>query len=530
MYILKERENMKPLNNRGISLVEIIVTFTLVMVIVSGLMAIIMNYRLKAQSSFSRLELQTYKNTLTKTIQDDILTYGLSEINNGGSCASATNKNRFSACSNLVFKNGSERILAVSKVEPNNRDSLENKYIYYNDEKYMIQDTIPQKIPSGRQAYDFQSVFLSTDHFVSTDSAFLADGTEVKIFSIDISIEHIDYEEDFGLHIVASNADFLTTNAMAAEFRYTGDVQEYIVPADGTYRIELWGASGGDLEPYVGGKGSYTDGYIALKKNQILYVYVGGQGTNTAVGGYNGGDSLLPGEEAFGSSGGGATDIRLTGGAWNSFDSLKSRIMVAAGGGGANYRNSTSENDKKMYGSGNGGSGGGLWGYAGTSESFASDSVSGYQSHNSYSIGTGGTQVLGGTRKGYNGTSQLISSAIAGGFGKGSSQEQSGGGGGWYTGSRSSHGGAGGGSSYISGHIGCQAISPSATESNITHKANSEYDSYVFTNTVMIDGDGYAWTSTTQPTKKQPMPSNGVTLVENGNTGDGYARITYLGL
>lgn len=33
-------------------------------------------------------------------------------------------------------------------------------------------------------------------------------------------------------------------------------------------------------------------------------------------------------------SGGGATDVRLVGGAWNNFDSLKSRIMVAAGGGG----------------------------------------------------------------------------------------------------------------------------------------------------------------------------------------------------
>ena len=97
---------MKRLNNHGLSLVEIVVTFAIVMAIVSGLMAVIMNYRLRAQNSLSELELQTYKNTLTKEIQDDILSFGISEINQGGSCASSTNKNRFSSCANLVFKNG----------------------------------------------------------------------------------------------------------------------------------------------------------------------------------------------------------------------------------------------------------------------------------------------------------------------------------------------------------------------------------------------------------------------------------------
>ena len=71
---------MKRLNNHGISLVEIVVTFAIVMAIISGLLAIIMNYRLQAQNSFSKLELQTYKNNLTKTIQDDILNFGIGEI------------------------------------------------------------------------------------------------------------------------------------------------------------------------------------------------------------------------------------------------------------------------------------------------------------------------------------------------------------------------------------------------------------------------------------------------------------------
>lgn len=529
MPLLKGEKNMKRLNNHGLSLVEVVVTFAIVMAIISGLMAVIMHYRLRAQNSLSELELQTYKNTLTKAIQDDILTFGIADVNHNGSCTSSTNLNRFSSCANLVFKNGTEKILAVSRMEQDNVESLENKYIYYDDEKYVLNDTIPKKIPTGRHAFDLQTIFISTENFVSSDSTVLADGTEVKIYSIDIPIEHIDYEQDFGLHIVASDADFLTANAMATEFRFASTVQEFVAPADGTYRVELWGASGGNAGPYMGGKGAYTGGYITLKKNQVLYVYVGGQGTNS-TGGYNGGSAVATGQENYGASGGGATDIRLVGGNWDSFDSLKSRIMVAAGGGGANYRNVTSETDQKLYGSGNGGAGGGLWGYEGVSESFQSSDNTSYTSANFHSVGGGGTQVLGGTKNGYNNVPNLVSSAITGGFGSGSTLEQSGGGGGWYTGSQSSNGGAGGGSSYISGHLGCQAINQNSVANSISHRVDSEYDSYVFTNTTMIDGEGYNWASNTQPTQKQSMPNNGVTTINDGNVGDGFARITYLGL
>ena len=68
-------------------------------------------------------------------------------------------------------------------------------------------------------------------------------------------------------------------------------------------------------------RGAYTNGIINLTKGTILYVYVGGSN------GYNGG-----GGQSSDRPGGGATDIRLIEGV--DFNSLKSRIMVAAGGGG----------------------------------------------------------------------------------------------------------------------------------------------------------------------------------------------------
>ena len=107
----------------------------------------------------------------------------------------------------------------------------------------------------------------------------------------------------------------------------------------GIYKIELWGAGGKDSDttydpPINPGHGAYTSGNIVLSKNDNLYFYVG-KSFNTddedrPCNTFNGGGS---GEAA----GGGATDVRLVSGAWNNFDSLKSRIMVAAGGGGGFY-------------------------------------------------------------------------------------------------------------------------------------------------------------------------------------------------
>lgn len=523
--------SMKKLNEKGMSVIEVVLTFALIMTIVAGILALIMNYRNKMQTNLTYLDLSTYKNTITKEIQDDIMTLGVADINHGGDCTSSEYSGQFSSCSNIVFKTGVEKILAVSKIDISNRDSVLNKYIRYGDTKYPIEDTLPKTIPNGRQPGEFQSIFVSDSDFLSVDSTILSDGTEIKIYSLDIYIEHIDFDDDFGIHIVATNNDVLTTNSYTKDFAYTGNVQAYTIPVTGTYRIELWGASGGDAGPYKGGLGGYTSGYIHLQEGQVLYFYVGGEGSQSSIGGWNGGGDLTSGQEAFGASGGGATDVRLVSGAWNNFDSLKSRIMVAGGGGGANYRNVTSATDLVLYGSGDGGAGGCLNGddsnCVGTSEQYLASA--GYSGGTEHYYGTGGTQTSGGIRKGFNSSNSLIEQKTTGSFGYVLENSQSSAGGGWYAGGNGGHGGAGGGSSYISGHNGCRAISQGSTSTAITHQTGSEYVDFVFNNTLMIDGNGNKWT-TEKTDEKVIMPNNGITNVEIGNDGNGYARVTYLGI
>ena len=298
---------------------------------------------------------------------------------------------------------------------------------------------------------------------------------------------------------------------------YTSEEKTFITPHNGMYKIELWGAQGGyetvDPTEYPGAYGGYVSGDINLNKNTILYVYVGEQPVGKIyAGGYNGGGNSF----YDGSGGGGATDIRLDNSGVLDFNSLKSRIMVAAGGAGG-YQILD-------------GAAGGLQGYK---RYFDND-------------GQGGTQTSGGGGGDVTHLTDCVYGFAAGGpsnglaengkFGKGGNANHygTGGGGGYYGGGSGTYmcdkdggGSGGGGSSFVSGHTGCDAISSSSTESNIIHTGQSvHYSDYSFTNTKIIDGKGYNWT--TSKGEYTGMPTHDGTETMIGNSGGGYAKITLL--
>ena len=294
-------------------------------------------------------------------------------------------------------------------------------------------------------------------------------------------------------------------------YSYTGESQTYTVKEVGSYKFECWGCSGGlhkniPCPGIYGGPAGYCAGNIKLSTSDKFYVYVGNdEQESTSYYTFNGGGG---GEQP----GGGATDIRLVGGTWSDFSSLKSRIMVAGGGGGAFYNmiNITP------------GYAGGLSGYDAIGV-VPNTGRSGYGGH-------GGTQISGGACGnynqpyanvvGYNYNKNWDGSFGKGGYGIDNSKYliSSGGGGGYYGGGHgihptNNHSGGGGGSSFISGYPGCNAISASSTESNIIHTGQANhYSGYVFTNTVMKAGN-----------ESMPSPSGGT---ETGHSGNGCAIIT----
>ena len=346
------------------------------------------------------------------------------------------------------------------------------------------------------KSYVNMASLSSTDNYYanSVESRVLVTGSLGANASVDYSLR-LWMDEDTPLTSEAMNKSFrskvvvVATPTNTVDFDYTGTEQVFTAPADGKYKIELWGAQGGsDYSGVKASLGGYVSGNILLKAQEKLYVYVGESPRYGSMSCYISNPNTAFNSSHFGTCavGGGATDVRTAiGSDWDDFNSLKSRIMVAGGGGGGIYI-------------GNGGASGGLIGYSGI----------GFNSTVSYSIGTGGTQ---------NGSS----------FGK-SLRATTMGGGGYYGGYGGSGANAGGGSSFISGHDGCDAIKEESTENNIIHTGQSvHYSGMYFTDTVMIDGEGYKWT--TEKGSYTGMPTHDGTGTMKGNAGNGYARITYIG-
>jgi hypothetical protein len=146
----------------------------------------------------------------------------------------------------------------------------------------------------------------------------------------------------------------------------------------------------GNTESGFGGRGGYAAGKINLEKGTTLYVYVGCvggySGGGVAKGGYNGGGyacSSRIGDPAHG--GGGASDVRLIGGAWDYSNGLLSRFIVAGGGGGGGEESGDL-----------GGYGGGLLGGLNIYKDIGSGGVFGKGAHTPNDGGGGGGGWIGG--------------------------------------------------------------------------------------------------------------------------------------
>lgn len=143
-------------------------------------------------------------------------------------------------------------------------------------------------------------------------------------------------------------------NVVEKYFNYTGSIQTFTAPCDGEYLLEVAGAQGGmSMEDGAnitqGGLGGIATGNYHMKKGQIIYIAVGGKGSDADYrrkyneSGWNGGGKGTSdgGNDDDGSGGGGgATSITTTNrGVLANYAKYKNEIITvgAAGGGGGYY-------------------------------------------------------------------------------------------------------------------------------------------------------------------------------------------------
>ena len=220
---------------------------------------------------------------------------------------------------------------------------------------------------------------------------------------------------------------------------YSGTYKSITLPK-GTYKLECWGAQGGNgtaspsnNSQLFGGKGGYSYGVFSPTSDTVLYLYSGGQGSTATGstssgpnGGYNGGgagskNGSNNSNTQTSGGGGGATHIATTSGLLNTLSSSTASILLIAGGGGGAggwYGSFSTQSSNGGYGGGNSG---------GSAANGGGYSVSGGTQSSGYSFGQGASASThvdqggggGGYYGGYCSTGTSDSNICGGGGGSG---------------------------------------------------------------------------------------------------------------
>jgi hypothetical protein len=244
----------------------------------------------------------------------------------------------------------------------------------------------------------------------------------------------------------------------------------------GIYDLEVWGAQGGNDTSYpdtiFGGRGGYSKGTVQLNIKTTLYVYVGGSGTGSTSG------------VTYGATGGGGgTDIRLQNGLWNNTNGLKTRIIVAGGGGGRHGKN---YEQIDFVGNDGGGTTAPTYTTNGHTNTGATQTSGGTSTHSTYagSFGYANPNNNGNrnSKGGYNGGSRGSDGCANGGAG-----------GGWWGGTSSWPAGSGGsGFVYTSSNSQCSAPSNYYLSNAATFSGNTNFLSPYGGNEIGHRGNGFA--------------------------------------
>lgn len=392
-------------------------------------------------------------------------------------------------------------ILIIPKVVNTIRESKKNSYNV--SAKELVEAFNGYVLDLKATLTPFEGCFYDFESNVTTCNNFVFKGKKPDSGKITIDLEGV-----ISGTIVFGDSSFIVENNIAYSsdeyvlpvgteyvFDYRGNEETFTVPSDGYYKLEVWGAQGGDAsDTYIGGYGGYSTGSVYLERGSVIYINVGGQGNRNNIdnmeGGYNGGGGTYETRsDTYEGTGGGATHMALSSGLLSSLSNVKNNILiVAGGGGGASY----------YTGGGYSGSGGSGGGYQG---------VDGGRSDNYQYWGKGGTQIAGGEAAVY-GSYNIPE--VNGLFGQGAVNSgtvsktwgQPGGGAGYYGGGLGQHSGSGGGSGYIGNTslINKSMYCYNCTESND-----------LSTKTV----------STTNVSDKA--------VSQYSKKGNGYAKITYVG-
>lgn len=122
---------MKRLNNKGLTVVEILVCFSIVVVIVMSMFKVVNNQKSKQEIESTKNSMLTYKNETTKTIEEDIIDGGGVT---GATYEERTNDKGTTYTINYTLNTGKKRRLEIYQSSECDENSDDTKDIESEDD------------------------------------------------------------------------------------------------------------------------------------------------------------------------------------------------------------------------------------------------------------------------------------------------------------------------------------------------------------------------------------------------------------
>lgn len=177
---------MKKLNNKGMTSVEILISFVVVVMISISMYTTVSAYQNKQQVESFKEKIMTYKNLLTKEVNDDLIKKGLIAVDVQFDEANGRHTISF------TLKNGQTKRMIITNVKASS--SVDDNFsIEYGDKDKEIYYPIPNvgeyENDHGKKEYDLKINMVEVS-------------TENSVFSLVIGFIHPDLESKYNITIV----------------------------------------------------------------------------------------------------------------------------------------------------------------------------------------------------------------------------------------------------------------------------------------------------------------------------------------
>lgn len=179
------------LNKKGFTIAEVLVSFSLISIILASIISSTVFYRDRLRQEETISQLNDYKNTIVKTIYDDIID---NNIVKAEKCVGVEN------CVNFIDSNNQSKTMKILEFETSTQTMKRGVYLFYDDVKYMLPDS---------DLINEYNISPDSDETVSEKVCDFVGGIELdeydnKIYKVKLSYIHKDIDLPFEILLIIS--------------------------------------------------------------------------------------------------------------------------------------------------------------------------------------------------------------------------------------------------------------------------------------------------------------------------------------